>query len=303
MENINYQKKQVTLNEMILFLWQKKIKISTFTLLISLISLLVALNLSDVYRSEAVLAPTEDSKNANDLSQFSGLANLTGINLLSNNGSRLTQGIEIMNSLSFFESLMSKNNLFFEFLAPKGWDPKNNKLQINSDFFDENKNTWVYSGGFSKNGKPSIQYAHREFLKKFSVKQNNRSGLVALHVEHFSPFIAQKIAILSIEEINSIIRMRDIEIAKNSIKYLEIELENLQTIEVRSGIYRLIQKQIETIAIANATPEYVFTTLSAPTSPELKIRHSSSQIILTSTILAFIFICSFYLIRKFYLAN
>ena len=196
MENINYQKKQVTLNEMILFLWQKKIKISTFTLLISLISLLVALNLSDVYRSEAVLAPTEDSKNANDLSQFSGLANLTGINLLSNNGSRLTQGIEIMNSLSFFESLMSKNNLFFEFLAPKGWDPKNNKLQINSDFFDENKNTWVYSGGFSKNGKPSIQYAHREFLKKFSVKQNNRSGLVALHVEHFSPFIAQKIAIL-----------------------------------------------------------------------------------------------------------
>ena len=81
MENINYQKKQVTLNEMILFLWQKKIKISTFTLLISLISLLVALNLSDVYRSEAVLAPTEDSKNANDLSQFSGLANLTGINL------------------------------------------------------------------------------------------------------------------------------------------------------------------------------------------------------------------------------
>mgnify|MGYP001247720027 FL=1 len=288
---------------MILFLWQKKIKISTFTLLISLISLLVALNLSDVYRSEAVLAPTEDSKNANDLSQFSGLANLTGINLLSNNGSRLTQGIEIMNSLSFFESLMSKNNLFFEFLAPKGWDPKNNKLQINSDFFDENKNTWVYSGGFSKNGKPSIQYAHREFLKKFSVKQNNRSGLVALHVEHFSPFIAQKIAILSIEEINSIIRMRDIEIAKNSIKYLEIELENLQTIEVRSGIYRLIQKQIETIAIANATPEYVFTTLSAPTSPELKIRHSSSQIILTSTILAFIFICSFYLIRKFYLAN
>ena len=122
-------------------------------------------------------------------------------------------------------------------------------------------------------------------------------------MEHFSPFIAQKIAILSIEEINSIIRMRDIEIAKNSIKYLEIELENLQTIEVRSGIYRLIQKQIETIANANATPEYVFTTLSAPTSPELKIRHSSSQIILTSTILAFIFICSFYLIRKFYLAN
>ena len=65
-------------------------------------------------------------------------------------------------------------------------------------------------------------------------------------------------------------RDEDIAIAKDTMLFLEEEVSKTQLNNVRLGINNLIQKQVETMSIANATPQYLFKILSKPVAPELK---------------------------------
>jgi uncharacterized protein involved in exopolysaccharide biosynthesis len=181
-----------------------------------------------------------------------------------------------------------------------GWDASNNMLIINPDIYDTKLKKWVSDQNFAVNGKPSLQTAHRAFLKQLSVNVDKKTRFIYISIEHFSPYIAKKILDLILIEINEIIRDEDIRVAQDSIDFLIKESLNTQLNEVRSGINDLIEKQIETIAFANASPEYLVKTLSHPYVPELKSLPDRKLIVIISLILGFVFSAMYFLIRYYY---
>ena len=181
-----------------------------------------------------------------------------------------------------------------------GWDASKNKLIINPELYDTKLDKWVSDQSFAVNGKPSIQTAHRDFLRQLSVNVDKKTRFIYISIEHFSPYVAKKILDLILIEINEMIRDEDIRVAKDSIAFLTKESLNTQLNEVRSGINDLIEKQIETIAFANASPEYLVKTLSPPYVPELKALPDRKLIVIISLIIGFILSSMFYSIKYYF---
>ena len=263
-------------------LWSGKKKIITVTIIASIISIAAALMITNVYRSEAILAPATKSSELSKLAnQYAGIASVAGISLPGGDDSQtnVINGIEILRSFDFFEEFIGKHDLSFLLMAPNGWNKESNTLRINKKIYNISEKKWVSKIQYSIDGKPTTQTIHRYFHKElFSVSRDIKTGLVTITFDHYSPFVAQQILELIIEEINEISRNEAITRASKSIEYLEEEIKTTQLKEVRNGLNGLIQSQIETIMIAKSTPEHLFKILSPPIASELKIKPKRSLI-------------------------
>ena len=283
-------------------LWTSKKIIIYTTLIFSLIGVVYSLSLSNIYKSSTVLTGIDDSNSITKLArQYSSLASLAGIqtgNALSAGSDPLQEGIEILESFDFFETFVEKNKVFFELAAINGWDEKNNTLIVNPKIYDEKNKIWVFQNKFSKNGKPTIQFVHREFLKDLSITANNITGFITISYKHYSPHFSKRIVELLVHDINEMAKLKSIKQAEESIKFLENEIQGTQLTDVRVGLNNLIQSQIENKMVANASPEYLFKTLSPPIAPEK--RDSPSRIIICCIFFfAGLLISIFYLILRF----
>ena len=120
---------------------------------------------------------------------------------------------------------------------------------------------------------------------------------------HYSPYVAKDLLDLIILEINQMTQNEDIASSQNSIKFLEAEYQKIKVSDVRSGINNLIEKQLETIAVANSSPEYLFKILSPPNAPEIKSLPDRKFIVILSFLFSLFFSSSFFLARHYLLSN
>ena len=104
---------------------------------------------------------------------------------------------------------------------------------------------------------------------------------------------------LIVSEINTIIKVEDIKIAEESIRLLEQEIINTQLKDLRVGINNLIQKQIETMVLANSSPEYVMKTLSPSFVSEKRAAPNRKNIVILSLLLGILLSSLYVLIRHY----
>ena len=293
---------EIDLKELFFVLWNNKTQIILITGLISIASIFYSLSLPNIYKSQAIISSASSSSGnlSSMVSQYSGLADMAGISIPSQGGSdKVAMGIEVIKSLSFFEKLVEKYDLFFELQAPEGWNASDNTLLINPKIYDVKEKKWVSEDRFAKNGKPSIQKAHRDFIYNLSIDIDKKTQFVNISYQHFSPYVAKKVLDNILLEINEISRTEDITMSQESIKYLQKERSSTQLTEVKSGINDIIQNRIETIALAKASPEYLVKVLSDPYVPELKSLPDRKIIVILSCLLSFLFSSIFFLARHY----
>ena len=265
-----------------------KIALVVFFFLGLILSYSISLFISDKYKSETILVIQSSYGNnpSNLASNYGNLAGLAGIDLSVNGSDKSLEGIELMNSLGFFEKLSKNHNLLFSLMAVDGWDKKNNILKIDDEIYDDDKKQWVSKLPFSKNGKPSLQTAHKEFIKRFSASKEFDTGFVRISFIHYSPFESKRIVNAIIKEINEISKQDEIIKGKSSLKFLRNELNNSQYIEIKNALNRLIEKQLERIMIANSSVNFLFETLSPPFAPEEKDSPNRSLFVVVGVILS-----------------
>ena len=293
---------EIDLKELFFVLWNNKTQIILITGLISIASIFYSLSLPNIYKSQAIISSASSSSGnlSSMVSQYSGLADMAGISIPSQGGSdKVAMGIEVIKSLNFFEKLVEKYDLFFELQAPEGWNASDNTLLINPKIYDVKEKKWVSEDRFAKNGKPSIQKAHRDFIYNLSIDIDKKTQFVNISYQHFSPYVAKKVLDNILLEINEISRIEDITMSQESIKYLQKERSSTQLTEVKSGINDIIQNRIETIALAKASPEYLVKVLSDPYVPELKSLPDRKIIVILSCLLSFLFSSIFFLARYY----
>tara|TARA_A100001234_G_C12606096_1_gene377215 strand:+ start:114 stop:1022 length:909 start_codon:yes stop_codon:yes gene_type:complete len=273
----------IDIRELISILWKGKFIITSFIILTSIIGLIVAFQLPNFYKSEALLAPAQPSSGLNRTMQnYSGLASLAGLDLPS--GPEINQtaeAIEKIKSLSFFEKQIIPDIFLPDLMAIDSWNRVLNLMEYDPSMFNKTEQKWIK--------KPTVQESFDEFKGLLSISEDPNTGFIRLAIEHHSPFIAKSWVDLIISKINSSLRLEKKQIAEKSIEYLEYQMSQTNLTEIKQVLAELVQSQIQQLAVIETNEAYVFRYIDPPVASENKIKPDRLMILFLSSLLGAIF--------------
>lgn len=283
---------EIGLREIFGILWQGKWIIVGISLVVVIVAIAVTLAMPNIYKSEVLLAPAEESAGGGLAAlgdQLGGLASLAGVNLGKKETSRVIIGIEVLKSRAFITDFIIRRQILVPLMASKGWDAETGDIVIDEDVYDVATSRWLNFGSRAESAAPSVWNAYKVFVGSLNVSQAKDSGLVRVSVSHHSPLLARQWLEWLVEDVNSQLRQRDIEEATRSIDYLKRQLESTSLTGMQQVFYQLIEKQTQTIMLANVREQYVFKVIDPPVVPEEKASPKRGLIVLLSFVLATVF--------------
>ena len=263
-------------------LWAGKWVIGGLAILAAIVALIIALTSPNVYKAEALLSPNHQDRAgglAGLASQYSGFAGLAGIDFRAGPTDKTTLAIQVLRSGQFISNFVQRHDLLVPLMAGEGWDPESGKVLIDKDDYDQSAKQWVRKVKAPKTPVPSMQEAREAYLDIVDVSQDKDTGFVSISVEHYSPLIAQAWVELLVSDINKTILDQDVTEAESAIAFLRKQIESTSLSEMQAVFFNLIEDQMKTVMLANATPEYVFRTIDPAVVPEKKIRPRRSLLV------------------------
>ena len=220
--------------------------------------------------------------------RYGGFASLAGISLDDQSSNSIEIAKEVIQSRKFISNFIEKNDLLVPLMAAKGWDETSNILIINEKIYDTSSNMWMRDVKPPLKSEHSLQEAYKYWIDDvFSMSENRYNGFIKYSIEHYSPHFTKEVAELLISELNTTMRDNDIMEADLAIEYMNSELENTNSEELRSLFFDLIQTKIEVKMLAFSRPEYIFKTIDPPIVPEKKSSPNRAFICITLTLLGF----------------
>ncbi|WP_417437323.1 Wzz/FepE/Etk N-terminal domain-containing protein [Idiomarina abyssalis] len=299
------QDEEIDLRELFGIIWDSKWWVIAITFVFAVASVIYSLSLPNVYKAEATLAPTEEAQGQGFGEELGGLASLAGISVGKQQVDKVTMTIEILKSRQFIKNFIEKHRILPEVMAVKYWHQLSGEIVFDREVYDPETNEWVREVEPPKKPEPSSW----EYVKVFqdnmlSVEKDSETpGLIKLSVSHMSPAVAHRWVEWLIEDINDHMRQRDIKEAQNSMDYLRKELKETNLSSMQQVFYQLIEKQIQTIMLANVRPEYIFQVLDPAVVPEQKEKPSRVFICIIGTFLGGFLSVGFVLLRNIFRRN
>ncbi len=270
-----YFDEEIDVFELIKVLWKRRIVIFFITVLSAIMSVMYALSLPNIYTSKSLLSPIQANNSlSSQLGNYSSLAGLAGFDLGADSGSKTTEAIERIKSYDFFVEQFLPNIELNDLVAAQKWDESSNKIKYFS---------------IPEIDKPTNQDAYETYKKILRISQDKQTSFVSIEIDHISPYVAQKWLMLIIKNANLHMRDIDKEVAKNSLDFLNETISSITLSETKVAISNLIENQVKTLALTEATEDYVFKPISQPIAPEKKSSPTRSIISITGTFLGFIF--------------
>lgn len=286
----------IDLSELWNAFWQGKWIVLVVTAIFSVSSVFYALSLSNTYRSEVLLAPVEQ-EGRNIASQFGSIASLAGISL--GGGGKIDKSslaLEIMKSRAFITSVIEKNNLLAPLMASKGWDKKTDRLIYDEEVYSIKEKKWLPGSKI-----PSLQEAFKAFKNIMLINQDETSGLITISVTHLSPRLSKEWLDLIVNSINDEMKERDLNEARKTIDYVELQLKGTVVNELRNILYQIIEEKTKTIMFAEVRNQYVLETIDPAIEPEKKYGPKRALICLFGTFMGAVlglFVVLIYFFRK-----
>lgn len=290
---------EIDLRELFSAIWQGKWIIIATTFVFAVLSVIYAINLPNIYRSEALLAPVVEDSSMRLPGQLGGLAALAGVNLRGGGNEKTTLAIEVLKSRDFIGRFIEKYDLFVPVAAAEGWSRSTDSLVINTKVYNQETGEWVRKTTSPFTPKPSSQEVYLQFMKLVSVSQDNTTGMVKLSVQHYSPVLAKNWVDQLIKEINEDLRQRDLNQAQRSITYLNEQISQTNLADAKAMLYSLIEEQTKTLMLANVRSEYVFKTIDPAIVAERKAKPARALICILGVMLGGVLSVIFVLVRYF----
>ena len=233
-KNLEPNHDSINLSELFRVIFDGKWIILSITAFFSIASVIYSLNLPDIYKSQAILAPVEQSGSMSGVMQnYSGLAGLAGISLPSaENGNNSAKAMEKVSSLSFFEKNLLPNIFLPELLAIDSWNREYNKIEFKKNIYNKDDNTWN-NNYFKSEAGPSPQEAFKEFQKLVGISKDKDTGFVKISVKHQSPHVAKKWVELIVQEVNSFYRQKDKKEAEKAVNYVNAQMSKTTFAEIK----------------------------------------------------------------------
>ncbi|APD91848.1 LPS O-antigen length regulator [Alteromonas mediterranea] len=278
---------EIDLKELVSVIWKEKVLVIAVASLFAVLSVIYAIKQPNIYKSEVLLAPSEQEGSgglAGLAGQFGGLASLAGVNL--GGGSNKAQlAVEVLKSRQFTSDFINKHNILPELMGVHSWNMQKNELIYDEELYDGESGEWTRVVTAPLVPEPSMQEAYKEFKKVFSVNNDKETGLITLSVSHVSPYVAKQWVSWLVEDINQTMKEREVLEAKKSTEFLQHQLNQTEIADIREVLYKLVEEQTKTIMFAEVRDEYVFKTIDAAFVPEEKFRPKRAVIAILGTIL------------------
>ena len=279
---------EIDLRELFMVLWAGKIKIMAITAVFAVASVVYALSVPNQYKATALLAPAQSSGGglSGALGQLGGLASLAGVSIGVGESSEAQIAQEIMKSWSFIDGFITDNDLAVEVFAAEGWSKGSNKLKINDDNYDVEKNEWLIEDDDTGELRPPSSWElFEEFSERLVVSEDKKSGLVSVSIEYYSPQIAKQWLDMYVSAVNAHMQERKVAEVTNNINYLQAQIEKTSIAEMREVFYTIIEEQTKNKMVAEASPEYAFVAVSPSMVPEEKSQPKRALICILGTLL------------------
>lgn len=245
-----------------------------------------------LYRSEIVLEPiTYESSGAISASSITnkvigsaGLDNLLGGAL--DTKDPILIGIEEFKSKEFQHNFLASYDLLIDFFAIK-------RVINGSPVYDENvysisKQKWTRPKDINGISEPNKNEISRRFEKFLNIDPDPDSGLIVVTFDFFSPSLAQEILSNLISSFNEYKRRNVVQEASQSINYINMQLEDLTQVELRSIFYRMIESEYKKIVFSNSRKDYFFKVIDPASLPDRKSSISLIMTMILASILGFI---------------
>ncbi|MCS6126363.1 LPS O-antigen length regulator [Shewanella baltica] len=267
---------EIDLRELFAVIWRGKWLIIAITAIFTIGAVVYAIMQPNIYKSEALLAPASEEQGGGLsalASQFGGLASLAGVNLSSKKGVDKTElAIEVLKSRHFISEFILKHDIMPDLMAAKKWDRESDKIIYDEDDYLFETNTWIRDVKAPFKPEPSMQEAYRVFSKMIAVNSAKDTGMVTISIEHVSPTIAKQWVTWLIQDINKVMKERDVTEAQRSTEFLNRQIALTNVADIKTVLYKLIEEQAKTIMFAEVRDEYVFKTIDPAIAPEEKAK-------------------------------
>lgn len=296
MENKNIDRNdEIDLRDLYSSILKRKLLIASSSFLFALIALLISLFfLPDIYKSEALLFPADNSQSNNMLSQYSGIASIAGISMPSQKGDKTSEAIERIKSYEFFSKYFLKAIQLQDLMAISRWDSSSNKIIYDKKLFNSKSRKWT-----SKEVIPSTQEAYKTYREIMSASQNDKSRFILISIKHQSPNLAKEWTGKIIQLINESMRDADKNKSLKSLEFLNNEASKVTYEHLRKAVSVLQQEQMKSLMLVEANEEYVFKIINSPIAPELKYGPKRLILIIASAFFGFVLGVMYVLIEKY----
>ena len=296
---------EIDLRELFAVLWAGKKWIIGITAIFAVVSVIYALQVPNQYRASTVLAPAHQESGglAGALGQLGGLASIAGVSLGGGESSEAQIAQEIMRSRSFIEAFIQSNGLEVEVFAADGWDPDTDQLSIDNDLYNVESAQWVRK---PPSGKPVVPIGwelYKAFKERYSVSQDKKTGMITVSVEYYSPVLAKDWTNKLVDAINTHMQSRKLQQVNRNIQYLQAQIEKTAIADMREVFYTIIEEQIKSKMLAEASPEYVFEAVSPAMVPEEKSQPKRALICILGTLLGGMLSVLWVLVRHYALSD
>ena len=283
----NQYEDEIDLRELFTVLWAGKVMIVAITVVFAITAVIYALSVPNQYKATTLLVPSQSDGGglSGALGQLGGLASLAGVSIGGGESSESQVAQKIMKSWSFVEHFIVDNDLAVELYAAKGWNKASGELRIDQDIYDTETKTWLISDSSGLAGSPSSWMLFKSFSKRLAVSEDKKTGLISVSIEYYSPHIAKRWLDLYISSINKHMQERQMEKVSRNIQYLENQIEKTEIAEMQEVFYTIIEDQLKSKMLAEASPNYVFTEVSPSMVPEEKSQPKRALICILGVLL------------------
>jgi len=246
-----------------------------------IITFFVAITTPNIYKSTAILAPSNSKYSSNFSGVQSSLGGLAALAGLDSEGQVSSDSIAIktIQSYDFFEQLY-ENEDFLKYLFAVE-DINLNTLQLSYDTKIYKDNKWIV--------KPTISQAYKTFYKKhFDIFKDRKSGFIYLHVESENPKLAYLMNKIILDEIDDYTRKSATEESRRALNYIENKISLTASNDVRNVLGKLAERELQILILSEAGTGFAFQTIQSPFIPFEKDRPRKSFMMFNGAIIGVI---------------
>jgi len=291
----NNTKDEIDIVGLLKTIWDSKSIIIATTSIFSIAAVIYSLSLTNIYQSNALLSPVNQSGSNQSMGNVAGLANLAGINISNTANGDTLKAIEKAETISFFKDNILPSIFLPDLMAVKSWDAETNTIFYDSDKFDNESQSFIKT--------PSAQESYKEFKKIFQLTNNPTTGFVTVSIKHQSPYIAQQWTDLIVNQINEFFRINDKREAQAAMDFLNAQMAQTSYSEIKLVIAQLLKNRMQQLTLIEANDFYIFSYIDPPMVMEEKIEPNRRSIAILGAIFGLMLGILYVITREFFITN
>ena len=250
---------------------------------VTVVAVIYALLVPELYKAKILLAHAEEEKNiSSKFSQFGGLAAMAGNSIPAD--SNKEHVIATLKSRKFLQRYIEENDL--------------NRVLFENQWNDA-KGEWKVESGVVP---PTPEKAYNLFSDALDLIVDKKTGLVTLSVSWKDPEVAAEWANNLVRRLNEELRRKAIENSEKRIGYIEMELGKTLVKDMKEVLYSLLESEKQKAMLANVNEEFALEVIDPAVVPEQRHTPHRKLIVITGSACGF-FIGIFFVFFREFLRN